>query len=304
MSNVATLPTAGGFNHRDLALIKRTVAADTTDDEFNLFISYCQSLQLDPRRRQIYALVYNKNKPDKRKMSIIVGIDGFRSVAARTGCYRPDDEEPRFEFDPGAKGPSNPLGLVKATVKVFQHSHGSWFPVSGVAYWDEFAPVKEEWAEGEDGKRRPTGKKAPDGKWATMPRIMLAKCAEAQALRKAWPDSFSSVYAPEAMDQASLDVLPAEAATQGAQEERLARISAGKTILLDMMNGAAIEPVEIGKFADRVMGFIEAHKDEPSQIGLFQIRNRHALREHWAMNPGDSLELKKQFESAIVAVSE
>jgi hypothetical protein len=38
---------------------------------------------LDPFRRQIYAVVYNKDKPKKRKMSIITGIDGFRAVAAR-----------------------------------------------------------------------------------------------------------------------------------------------------------------------------------------------------------------------------
>ena len=295
MSNIAPFSHA---NARNIALIRRTVAADTTDDEFNVFINMCARLGLDPLRRQAYALVYSKDNAKRRKMSIIVGIDGFRAVAARTGCYRPDDDEPKYELDESQKGPANPLGLVKATVKIFQHSHGAWFPVSGTAYWSEFAPIKEEWVENDEGKRRPTGKKAPEGKWATMPRLMLAKCAEAQALRKAWPDDFSNVYAPEEMDQAQVELLPAEAAIQGEQAERLARIGGGKSILLDMLDGSPITPVEIGKFADRVMAFIEAHRDEPSQIGLFQTRNRHALREFWAMSPNDSLELKKQFESA------
>lgn len=301
MNNIATLPNVhvSPFNERELALIRRTVAADTNDDEFNLFVSYCRALQLDPRRRQIYALVYNKGNAQKRKMSIIVGIDGFRSVAARTGCYRPDDEEPRFEIDDAQRGAENPLGLVKAVVKIWQFSHGSWFPVSGSAYWSEFAPIKEEWADNGEGQRRPTGKKAPDGKWATMPRLMLAKCAEAQALRKAWPDDFSNVYAPEEMDQATADLLPAEAALQGEQAERMARIGGGKSILVDMLDGGPVSPIEVGKFADRIMAFIETHKDEPSQIGLFQTRNRHALREFWAMSPGDSLELKKHFEAAV-----
>ena len=94
MNTVVKLPNAS-MSDRDLALVRRTVAADTNDDEFNVFINYCRTLGLNPLRRQIYALVYNKADPKKRKMSIIVAIDGFRSVAARSGNYRPDDDEPR-----------------------------------------------------------------------------------------------------------------------------------------------------------------------------------------------------------------
>lgn len=295
MSNIAVLPQ-NGMNQRELALVKRTVAADTTDDEFNIFANYCKTLGLNPLRRQIYALVYNKNDPKKRKMSIIVAIDGFRSVAARSGNYRPDDEEPRYEYADTAKSPTNPLGLVKAVVKVWQFSHGQWFPVTAAAYWDEYAPVKEEWSEGEDGKRRPNGKKTLDGKWPTMGRVMLAKCAEALALRKAWPEDFSNVYAPEEMDRASEDMLPAEAAAAGAVNERMQRIGGSKAIAVDWLDNNPIEPVQVGSFADRVIAFLDANRDEPSMIGQFEVRNRHALREFWAMSPGDALELKKIME--------
>jgi len=295
MNNIARLPT-NDFSARDLALVRRTVAADTTDDEFNIFVNYCSTLGLNPLRRQVYALVYNKADAKKRKMSIIVAIDGFRAVAARTGNYRPDDEEPRFEFDAEAKSPTNPLGFVKAVVKVWQFSHGEWFPVTASAYWDEYAPTRDEWAEGEDGKRRPTGKKTLDGKWPTMGRLMLAKCAEALALRKAWPDDFSNVYAPEELDRAQADMTAAELAAAGAVTERLERIGGGGAIVVDWLNGAPIEPVAAGKFADRVLEFLEQNRDAPSQIGLFEARNRHALREFWAQSPGDALELKKKIE--------
>lgn len=304
MSNIATIPSSPAQSARELALIRRTVAADTTDDEFNIFSNYCRTLGLNPLRRQIYALVYNKNDAKKRKMSIIVAIDGFRSVAARSGNYRPDDEEPRYEYDPELKSPINPLGLVKATVKVWQFSHGSWFPVTASAYWDEYAPIKEEWAEGEDGRRRPTGKKTLDGKWPTMGRLMLAKCAEALALRKAWPDDFSAVYAPEEMDRAAIEMLPAEAAQAGAAEERLERIGGGGTITVDWLDGKPLDAVKVGAFADRVVAFLDANKDEPSSVMQFGERNRHALREFWAASPADALELKKIMEDRIAKAGE
>ena len=325
MANVTVLNNhaVAGFASKDLALIKRTVAADTTDDEFNLFISYCTALQLDPRRRQIYALVYNKDKPTKRKMTIIVGIDGFRSIAARTGDYRPDEDEPSYEIDPKLVSPHNPAGLVKASVRVHKFSHNSWHKVTASAYWDEYAPLREDWSEttnkpdGTWPDGNPKYKKVPvegatkiltldgSGNWAKMPRLMLAKVAEALALRKAWPDNFSGVYAQEELDQAIVaEMLPAEAAAEGAMEERMARIGGRNNILLDMLDGSPLAPVDVGKFADRVMAFLAAHKDEPSQIGLFTSRNRHGLQQFWSYSPGDALTLKKEIEKAVSAAGE
>jgi len=56
------------FSNAQLALIRKTVAADTNQDEFELFVHTARHLRLDPLRRQIYAFVYNKNDAKKRKM--------------------------------------------------------------------------------------------------------------------------------------------------------------------------------------------------------------------------------------------
>jgi phage recombination protein Bet len=300
--------TPAAQDHRALALIRRTVATDCNDDEFNLFIHTAHHLGLDPLRRQIYAFVYNKDKKDKRKMSIITGIDGFRTIAERTGNYRPDEEEPTIEIDESLKGPLNPVGIVKATVRVFKFSHGSWHKVTASAYWEEYAPIKAEWAENEQGKYKPTGKQSLDtsGQWGRMPRLMLAKVAEALALRKAWPDAFSDVYASEEMDQARAreDLLPAEAAAAGATEERLERIGGGQTILVDWMDNKPLEPVAIGRFADRVFAFIKANKEEPSAVAFWADRNKHALREFWARAPGDALAVKAAVEKAVAEIVE
>lgn len=305
MSNITRLPAQDAFAARNLDLIRRTVAADTNDAEFDLFIHAARHVNLDPLRRQIYAFVFSKNDAKKRRMTIITGIDGFRTIAARTGNYAPDDEEPTYEVDPALKGPLNPAGLIKATVRVRMFAHGSWHKVTASAYWEEYAPLKDEWRENpETGRGEKTGKQTLDtsGNWGKMPRLMLAKVAEALALRKAWPDDFSNVYAQEEIDRAAaVDMLPSEAAAAGAAEARLEKIgSTGRALLVDMMTGdnSPIVPVPVGKFADRVCEFIETHKDEPSQIALFQSKNRHALREFWAASPGDALQLKKKLEAA------
>lgn len=293
---------APGFSNRQMDLIRRTVAADTNADELDLFIHMAKHLRLDPLRRQIYAFVFSKNDPKKRRMSIIVAIDGFRTIADRTGAYRPDEDEPTYEVDPSLKSPLNPIGLVKATVRVWKHSHGEWHRVTASAYWDEYAPIKDEWAEGEDGRRRPTGKSTLDtsGNWGKMPRLMLAKVAEALALRKAWPDDFSNVYAAEEVDRSrSAEMTAWEAAEAGSTEKRLEQIGQGQTILFQFDPTGPLEPVPIGKIADRVAEFIEQNRDEVSAIGLFESRNRHSLRDFWARSPGDALEVKKMMEGAM-----
>lgn len=295
------------FTNQQLALIKKTVAADTNPDEFELFVHMSKHLRLDPLRRQIYAFVFSKNDPKKRRMSIIVAIDGFRTIADRTGSYRPDEDEPTYEVDPSLKSPVNPIGLVKATVRVWKHAHGEWHRVTASAYWDEYAPIKEEWAEGEDGRRRPTGKQTLDtsGNWGKMPRLMLAKVAEALALRKAWPDDFSNVYAAEEVDRTRAAEMTAwEAAEAGSTEKRLAQIGQGQTILFQFEPTGSLEPVPIGKIADRVAEFIEQNREEVSAIGLFESRNRHSLRDFWARSPGDALEVKKLIEGAMRAAEQ
>lgn len=308
MSNVAKInPSAlSTYDAKSLALIRRTVAADCNDDEFSLFINMARALGLDPLRRQIYALVYSKGNAGKRRMSVITGIDGFRSIADRTGNYRPDEDEPHYESNPEHKGPNNPAGLVKAIVRVFKHSHGAWHKVTASAHWDEFVPLSDEWAfDNETGKRKPTGKQSLDPKsnWFRMPHVMLAKVAEAQALRKAWPDNFAGVYAAEEMDRATiLDVTPAEAASEGAMQERREKIGARDGVMFDWGDNHPLEMTPIGQVADKVCALIEANSDEPAFIAMWTERNRAGLREFWAKSPSDALEVKKKIESATASV--
>lgn len=294
MSNVAVLPTSA-LSGAQITLIRRTIANDCNDGEFDLFMAAARSAGLDPFRKQISPLVFTKDNPKKRRMSIITTIDGLRVIASRSGKYRPDEEEPYLEYDPAEKGPTNPLGLVKAKVRVFIDDK----PVMGVAYWTEFAPISDEWAEGDDGRRRPTGKKTLDtgGNWGRMPRVMLAKCAEAQALRKAFPEDMSGLYEGAELDQAKVvEVLPSEAVATDERDQRLARIGGASGILFQLFPNAPLEAVPLGHVFDRVAERV-ADAGDLKMLDWFESANRAPLQEFWARAPGDALEAKKLLEA-------
>ena len=78
-----------------VALIKRTVAKDATDDELELFLHQARKMGLDPLARQIHFQKF-KSKNGKENVSFITTIDGYRLIADRTGKYAGSDE-PVFE---------------------------------------------------------------------------------------------------------------------------------------------------------------------------------------------------------------
>ena len=297
------LVTTRELSGAQLQLIKRTLASDCNDQEFDLFIEMARSHDLNPIRRQICAIVVNKGNPDKRQLVVVTQIDGYRAKAARCQDYRPDENEAVFEFDEAAKDPeSNPLGLVKATAHCFkQDNTNQWHRVPGVAYWEEFAPLTEKWEYNQDlGKRAPTGKYELKGNWAKMPRLMLAKCAEAQALRKGWPEQFGGLYIQEEMDQA---ITASEAVEQVEVERRLAITASKDAVPLQFEVGQPIEYVTSGQVADRVLEHIQAAQSA-EEIEQFRNLNQAGLREFWALHKSDALELKKQMEAQQAQLAE
>lgn len=298
MGNVVALTEA--FRPAQMQLIQR-MNPDCNSTEFDQFIHVAAQLGLDPLRKQIYAFVFNKDKPDRRRMSIVVGIDGFRSVAKRSGEYRPDSRAPRFVTDPAlVNEATNPLGLVSAEVSVYQHSHGAWHEVSAIAFWDEFAPIVEggKWVNGDDGRRqfRKDGTMQLDpnkDNWRKMGRLMLAKCAEAQAIRRAWPEDLSAIYADEELDRAkTIDLTASEIVEKAQVEDRLALIGGAETILFDMGDG--LERVPLKKAHDMLMARFREMK--PHEVLQWRNINKIPLQEFWARAKSDALNVKQYIE--------
>ena len=300
---MATALQLSGMSGSQIALIRSTLAKDTNDQEFSLFMEAARAYGLDPFRKQISALVCNKDKPEKRQMAIIVSRDGYRVIAQRCRNYRPASEPAQIEFDPSLVGPTNPKGIVKATVRLWQQdSRGDWFPVIGEAYWDEFAPVKEAWAENPETRRRePTGKMELDksGNWTRMPVVMITKCAEAQALRAGWPDQFGGIYAEEELHKAEADMTASEIVAQEAERTRVEKIG-GRGILFNFDATGVLENVPLGTVADRCAEFIS--QNGADDVYRWSIQNRASLAEFWAAAPGDALAFKKLLEEKTAKI--
>lgn len=159
-------------------LIKSQIAKGATDDELKLFLHVADKSGLDPLSRQIYFIKRSG------KMTIQTGIDGFRAVADRTGQYV-GSSDPVFEEN--GEIPS------KATVTVNKVVGGIVGNFTATARWEEYYPGKSQ-----------------GFMWDKMPHTMLGKCAEALALRKAFPAQLSGLYTDNEMDQASNDNEPNE----------------------------------------------------------------------------------------------
>ena len=145
-------------------LLRRTLAKGTDDDEFNLYLWVARKHHLDPFTRQLHAVKRFDSKLGRDVMTIQVGIDGYRSIAARYPDYGSVDEP---EFVMKADGKTLDFCRIKVWKKGFIH------PTVAVAYWDEY---------------RPADMSSPQAfMWRRMPRLMLSKCCESLALRKAFP---------------------------------------------------------------------------------------------------------------------
>jgi phage recombination protein Bet len=197
------------FNPKQIEILKNSICKGVSDEEFEIFLMACAKTQLDPFMRQIYAVKRKAKKPDGswgETMTIQTGIDGYRLLAERTGCYAPG---PESTYVHDASG-----NLLSATAYIKkQTKDGTWHTVSASAYVDEYMQTFTD---------KQTGEKRPIGMWGNMPRTMLAKCAEAQALRKAFPAEMSGVYTKEEMQQADpVDITPKITIEQAAELEMI-----------------------------------------------------------------------------------
>lgn len=155
-----------GYSNEQVALIKRTIAKEATNDELALFMTMCNRMQLDPWAKQIY---FSKIKG---RLTIMVSVDGLRLIAHRTGKIS------------GVR-----RGVIRDEKGAITHG----FCEIHVKGWDkpvyEETPFKEYF---KDDSRF-------DGNWTTKPETMIKKVAECSALRIACPQELGSVYSPEEM---------------------------------------------------------------------------------------------------------
>lgn len=163
--------TVKPYNQEQIDLIKKTVAKGATNDELKLFMVVANKTGLDPFTRQIHFV----KRGDTGTFQ--VGIDGLRTIAERTGLYAGNDD-PVFDKE---------INPTKATVTVYKFVKGVRCPFTATARWSQYYPGDKQ-----------------GFMWKKMPHLMLGKCAEALALRKAFPNDLSGLYTDDEMAQSAV----------------------------------------------------------------------------------------------------
>lgn len=167
---------AGGaleFNDEQRKIIRDSYANGASDTEFAVLMEVAKSRRLNPLLRQIFFVKRWDSEKRCEVWASQVSIDGMRAIAERTGLYDGQDEP---QFENGKNGE-----LLCCRVRVYRKDWSR--PSVGVAYFTEFAQTKR------DG--------GLTHMWGNKPHVMLAKCAEAQAIRRAFPEDTSDLYIEE-----------------------------------------------------------------------------------------------------------
>lgn len=149
------------YDSRTLEVIRQTVAKGATPEEFELFIQLCKSTGLNPFKREIWFIKTGQG------VQMMTGINGFYAIANSHSAFDGIETETIEQGD----------RLVKAVARVYRKDRSR--PTTAEAYYSEFAKNY--------------------GNWKTMPRVMLSKCAESMALRKAFPQELNQIYSAEEM---------------------------------------------------------------------------------------------------------
>lgn len=181
---------AGAYQYLDeerKELLRNTICQGATDAEFEMAVATANRLRLDPFTRQIHFVKRWDKKLRREVMATQVAIDGFRLIAERTGKYR-GQTEPEWCGPDGVwrtvwldnKPPS------AARCGVYRSDMDR--PLYAVARFSSYVQTYK------DGNPTPF--------WAKMSDVMIHKCAEALALRKAFPSELSGVYSSDEMAQA------------------------------------------------------------------------------------------------------
>ncbi|MFB7866963.1 phage recombination protein Bet [Streptomyces sp. NPDC056069] len=162
---------------------------EVTNAELASFLHLCQRTQLDPFSRQIYLIGRYDRRAGRKVFTPQTGIDGYRVIAHRVAAESREAYGYEDALWCDTSGQWRDVWLSDeppAAAKVTVLRNGQRF--SAVALFREYVQTDR------DGK--------PIGMWRSMPAGQVAKCAEALALRKAFPHDLAGVYTAEEMAQA------------------------------------------------------------------------------------------------------
>lgn len=165
-------------------VLRRSIYPDATPEMIALAVDYCRARNLDIIKKPIHIVPTYDGRKKRMVETIWLGIGEYRTTAARTGLYAGKDD-PVYGPDVTATF----AGKVTVTypewcrVTVYRLAGGQRCPYTETVYWREAAAMKSD----------DRGARYPNSMWQKRARGQLAKCAEAAALRAAFPEELGSI---------------------------------------------------------------------------------------------------------------
>lgn len=165
------------WTDQQMAALQQLGVATNSPGDLAVFFHQAQKSGLDPFKREIY-MITRSGKP-----TIQTGIDGFYKIADRVTTKTRGTWGISETYWCGDDGQWVDVWLksgAPAAAKVIVERNGSKFTT--VALTSEYT--------------------ATGPMWKKMPARMIAKCAEALAIRKAFPEDLNGLRTPDEMAQA------------------------------------------------------------------------------------------------------
>lgn len=188
------------------ALVDAVYPSAKTPEGIILAVSYCQAKNYDVMKKMVHVVPIWSSSLKREAEGVWESVAALRATAFRTGEYAGCEETKfgplktkHFEGEVGwkerAKNVQMDLEFPEwAQVTVYRLIQGMKcsFPGPRVSFLGAY---------GAQGKSE-----VPNEKWAEGPSYMLEKCAEAAALRKAFPEAIGSTNAAEEMEGRKTDI--------------------------------------------------------------------------------------------------
>jgi len=191
MSNIvkheARLPALQMDEGELMQVLQSSLYPGASPASIKMVLGYCRASGLDPMQKPVHIVPMWDAKSSGMRDVVMPGIGMYRTQAARTGCAGVSEPDfgPDMTENIGGMQITFPI-WCRVTVKR-RLASGEVVEFTAKEFWKENYAVK-------GGKEKSI---APNAMWAKRPYGQIAKCAEAQALRKAFPEIGSEPTADE-----------------------------------------------------------------------------------------------------------
>jgi len=194
----SAMPALAMSEEELIGVLTNSLYPGAASGSIKLVIGYCKAAGLDPMQKPVHIVPMWDGKAKQMRDVVMPGIGLYRTQAARSGEYA-GVTEPEFGDD------------VTESIGGVQITYPKWCRVTVRRLLPNGTVVdftaKELWKENYATKGKDSA--APNAMWLRRPYAQLAKCAEAQALRKAFPE-FGAQPTADEMEGRELDMGAAE----------------------------------------------------------------------------------------------